>query len=295
MRHTQLRAFHHVALHGGFSRAAQALGLTQPAVSDQVKQLEKAHDVLLLKRTTKSVSLTDAGARLFEITRRMFDAERAALELLTRQNEARAGNLQIFADSPHHILHVLASFRTQNPNVSVKVGTGNSQEILAALKTYDADIGIVGEVPSERTLDVVALGASDIVAFARKGGALDGFPTISVHRLLELPLVLREPGSKTRAKLEQAAGKLPQAIEAEGREAVREIVAAGGGIGIVSQAEYVDDPNLTSARITDPELTMEEAVICLRERSENRLIAAFMKLTRHAASRAAIGRKLSQR
>ena len=285
MRHTQLRAFHHVALTGGFSRAANALHLTQPAVSEQVRALETTYDAKLFDRTHRTVTLTADGERLFEITRRLFDAEQAAREMLTERRADRAGTLRIHADSPHHILHILARFRRDHPKVSVQVRGGNSTGILAALKAYEADIAIVGEIPTDKALDVVSLGASPIVAFARLGGALDGRATIPLAQLLDLPLVLREPGSKTRAMLEQAAGKLPHAIEAEGREAVREIVRAGGGVGIVSKAEHVADQHLTSARISNPGLAMEEAVICLSERSENRLVEAFMSLAREAVRR----------
>ena len=68
MRHSQLKAFHYVALHGGFSRAAEALFLTQPAISEQVRKLEQDHDVLLFHRERKRVQLTDAGERLFRLT-----------------------------------------------------------------------------------------------------------------------------------------------------------------------------------------------------------------------------------
>lgn len=282
MRHTQLRAFHNVALSGGFSRAAGVLHLSQPAISEQVRGLETTYDISLFDRSHRSVRLTADGERLFEITKRLFDAQEAAREMLTERQSERAGTLRIHADSPHHILHILKLFRATHPKVSIQLRTGNSTAILSALKGYEADIAVIGEMPNERAFDKVALGASPLVAFARIGGPLDGLSTIPLQRLLMLPLVLREPGSKTRSKVEQAAGKLPIAIEAEGREAVREIVAAGGGVGIVSKAEYVADPRLTSAQITDPELTMEETVLCLRERSENRLISAFMGFAREA-------------
>lgn len=282
MRHTQLRAFHHVAVTGGFSRAAEALHLSQPAVSEQVRNLETAYDVSLFNRCHRTVALTADGERLFEITRRLFDAEQAAREMLTEHRAERTGTLRIHADSPHHVLQVLTKFRADHPKVSINVRTGNSTGILAALHAYEADIAIIGEVPTDRTLSVVELGASPIIAFAREGGPLDRLHEIPLDQLTTLPLVLRERGSKTRAKLEQVAGTLPQAIEVEGREAVRAIVAAGGGVGIVSEAEHVPDPRLQSAKIVSPSLFMEEAVVCLRERSENRLIAAFMALTRAA-------------
>ena len=87
MRYVQLRAFHNVAIHGGFSRAAEALSLTQPAVSDQVRKLESEYDVLLFSRQKKQITLTDFGKKLLEITHRMFDVEDQAHVLLS---ESRA-------------------------------------------------------------------------------------------------------------------------------------------------------------------------------------------------------------
>ena len=81
MRYVQIRAFHFVATCGGFSRAAQALYLTQPAVSDQVRKLEEAYDLLLFNRQKKQVSLTPQGEKLFEITKRLFEVENQALDL----------------------------------------------------------------------------------------------------------------------------------------------------------------------------------------------------------------------
>eukprot|EP01133_Synstelium_polycarpum_P030683 gene30683-38234_t len=89
MRYVQLRAFHHVAIYGGFSRAAEMLFLTQPAISDQVRKLEEEYDILLFNRNKKQVTLTEAGQRLLEITHRMFDTEQQALELLSESRALR--------------------------------------------------------------------------------------------------------------------------------------------------------------------------------------------------------------
>ena len=75
VRYVQLRAFHYVATCGGFSRAAEELPLTQPAISDQVRKLEEEYDILLFNRMRKQVTLTSAGEALLQITRRLFDCE----------------------------------------------------------------------------------------------------------------------------------------------------------------------------------------------------------------------------
>ena len=114
--------------------------------------------------------------------------------------------------------------------------------------------------------------------------------SLGLAELAELPLVLRERGSRTRAKLEDAAAEagvtLTPAIEAEGREAVREIVAAGAGVGIVSAAEFGGDPRLVQIPIDGPPILMDEAMICLTERSQGKLVRAFFNTAR-ALSQAA--------
>jgi LysR family transcriptional regulator, low CO2-responsive transcriptional regulator len=287
MRYVQLRAFHNVAITGGFSRAADMLRLTQPAVSDQVRRLEEEYDVLLFNRVRKQITLTPEGESLLQITRRMFDNEREALELLTEGRAFRAGNLRIIADSAHHLVGVLSRFRKKYPMVRIHVHAGNSEAVTSALRRYEADVGVLGEVPDSAEFELVPLGRSPIIAFAAKThpAAARGF--LMMRDLPGLPLVLREEGSRTRATLEQTAAAmgitLTPAIIAEGREAVREIVAAGAGVGFVSLAEFGEDRRLSRIELRDaPQMEMDETLICLPERRDTKLVGAFLELARTA-------------
>jgi len=259
MRYVQLRAFHNVAVCGGFSRAAEALFLTQPAVSDQVRKLEEEYDVLLFNRNKKQVTLTQAGHQLLEITRRMFDTEQQALDLLSESRALRAGTLRIVADA------------------------------ITSLYSYEADIGVLGEIPESREFDIVKLNSTPIIAFASTEHPIACRSNVSLEELAGQPLVMRERGSKTRQKLEDfaaAAGvALKPAIEAEGREAVREIVAAGAGVGFVSAAEFGRDGRLAPIEIIGAEMLMDEALICLKERSGGKLVRAFFEIARSLAEK----------
>ena len=108
--------------------------------------------------------------------------------------------------------------------------------------------------------------------------------SITLKELAKMPLVLREDGSKTRSKLEEFAaskGVKPNAgIEVEGREAVRDIVLHGGGVGIVSEAEFDDDGELARIPIRDAKLVMDEALITLKERRDSRIIRALQPFLR---------------
>lgn len=284
MRYVQLRAFHHVATCGGFSRAAEALSLTQPAVSDQVRKLEEEYDVLLFNREKRRVALTGAGERLLAITQRMFEAERQAAELLAETRALRSGRLRVIADSAHHLLHVLAAFRRQHPRIEIVITSGNSEQVTAALHGYEAELGVLGEIPQPGEYDIVRLGASPLIAFVGHCHPLASRREMRLDEVAAAPLVLREPGSKTRRVFEAAcAGRgieVRAAIEAQGREAVRELVAAGSGLGIVSQAEFGRDDRLVPIAVSDCEMIMDEALVCLRERASGRLIRTFLELAR---------------
>ncbi|MCY1125813.1 LysR substrate-binding domain-containing protein [Frigidibacter sp. RF13] len=290
MRYVQLRAFHYVAICGGFSRAAEELYLTQPAISDQVRKLEEEYDVLLFNRHKKQVILTEQGARLLDITRRLFEQEQQALELLSEARALRSGTLRIVADSAHHLLHILARFREKYPGVRITMRAGNSDNVIESLYSYEADIGVLGEIPQSRDFDYLALNSTPIVAFTAKTHPLASRASFTFADLADAPLVMRERGSRTRAKLEEAAAaagiQLLAAIEAEGREAVREIVASGAGIGFVSAAEFGPDPRLVAIPVEGTShVRMDEALICLRERKGGKLVRAFFDI---AASMAAI-------
>ena len=285
MRHVQLRAFHHVALIGSFSGAAATLHVTQPAISDQIRKLEEEYDTLLFNRAKRQVTLTKAGSALLAVTRRMFDAEDHALQLLSENRVLQGGTLRIVADSAVHVLRVLAAFRSKFPGVRVTFCAGNSQQVMERLHAFDADLGVIGEVPTGEVFEHVHLNATPITAFVSKSHPLARLGRLRWTDLADQSLVLRERGSKTRTKLERAAAEegviLDSAIEAEGREAVREIVASGAGVGFVSAAEFAPDARLVALPLEGGEvLMMEEALICLRERRNGKLVRAFMEMAR---------------
>ena len=286
MRYAQLRAFHYVATCGGFSRAAEELCLTQPAISDQVRKLEEEYDILLFNRQRKQATLTELGKEMLAITRNFFECEQQAKDLLTESRALRTGTLRIVADSAYHLLGIMKSFQTAYPNVRIIMQAGNTETVIRDLYSYDADIGVLGEIPTGQDFEILKLSSTPIIAFASLEHPISQRTSLTFADLAELPLVLRERGSKTRRKLEEGATiagvKLQGIIEAEGREAVREIVAAGIGIGVVSQAEFGHDPRLIQIPIEGPPMLMEEAMICLTERSQSKIVRALFSAANNA-------------
>ena len=109
MNSTQLKAFHAVARLGGFTAAARALGLTQPALTHQVRGLEKAYDVQLFHRVGRSVTLTDSGEVLHGLTQRIFALEAEAEEFLRSVGGFETGRVRIAADGPYHVMSIVTA------------------------------------------------------------------------------------------------------------------------------------------------------------------------------------------
>lgn len=286
MRYVQLRAFYMVARRGGFSSAASAMGLTQPAVSDQVRKLEQDYDTLLFDRAHRHVGLTKAGRELLDIILPMFEHEARAHEFLSESRDETVGTLRIVADSPYHITRVLRRFRARYRAVNVVMTAGNAQRVVDDLGAYRAEIGVLGQDAGQSGLETIELDASAIVAFAARSFAPLAKGPVSLRALARLPLVFREKESRTRLKIEAAAKHagvtLRPAIEAEGREAVREIVASGVGVGFVSKAEFGQDTRLRMIPLSDAVADMRESIVCLKRRRESRLIRAFMSVASRA-------------
>ncbi len=280
MRYTQIRAFHQVATHGGFSRAADKTGQSQPTLSDQVRRLEQAYDVLLFQRDSRRVRLTQAGESLFQLTRRFFDIEEEIDQQLSRSRAVLSGHLRIMADSATHVVPILTSFRHRHPKVLVEVQAGNSAEVLAALRNYDVEFGVLGSFEPTLDIDIHPLGAAPIMAISGVGLGLDMPPTIGFAELTRLPLVFRERGSQTRQRVETEARRqgvsLHPVLEIAGREALREVVASGLGVGFISEAEIGRDSRIRRHRLDAPRLEMTESLVNLKARRDLLLIRAFL-------------------
>jgi aminoethylphosphonate catabolism LysR family transcriptional regulator len=287
MRHAQLKAFHAVAVHGGFSRAGEALGLTQPAVSDHVRKLEETYGVQLFNRSAQGVHLTEMGRKLFAIAERQFEAETEAMELLSRGRTLEEGQLTIGADAAVHILPQLARFRLKHPRLAVRLVTGNSAGLLKRLEDFSIDIAVTAERPSNPALLARQLRSDRLVAVVQRSSRLAKLKQIGFEQLLKLPLILREDGSMTRKLLlEEAARRglrLHDTIEIESREAAREAAAQGLGIAIMSEGELSPDGRLATLDVPDWETLMEEWMMCLKSRAGLHVIRSFFTMDEEKA------------
>lgn len=287
MRYTQLRAFDCVAREGSFSRAAQVLRLTQPAVTVQVRGLEEVYGLRLFERRGNRIDLTGAGAELFALTRQMFAAEAQVQDYLTASHKLDSGELRLSADGPHVALPLIAAFRARFPGIRLEVSLGSSVAVWQNLLDQRADAVVVSNPPKDQRSDVVPLGAQSIVAIAPRGHPLAGAGTVSLKRLRGAGVIRREPTSNLQRQVSRAckaAGvALNPVLELGSQEAVREAAALGLGLGFATERETDHNPRLAVIPVKELRNCNAEAAACLRTQRQRRTVAAFLEVAREVA------------
>jgi aminoethylphosphonate catabolism LysR family transcriptional regulator len=282
MNHAQMKAFHAVAREGGFSAAARALGLTQPTLTVQVRALEEAYNVPLFHRRGRQVSLTRAGEELYTLTQRYFSVEREAGEFLRAEGGLSQGRVSIAADGPYHAMPLIGAISDELPGLEIVVSVGNSEAVVRALLDYEAEFGLLSEYRMDDRLAVLSASRHPIVLMMPAGHEWAGRSGISITELHGAPMVLREKGSSTRRTFETALAAAvitPKVVlEIGSREAVREAVAAGLGLGVVQEPELGEDARIAAAPIEGADLQATELIVCLEERRESPVMRRLAKL-----------------
>lgn len=282
MRLTQLRSFHAVATTGSFTAAAQSLHVSQPTVTTQVGQLEALYKVELFHRTGRRVRPTEIGERLLHLSRQIFSLEADAVQLLNDTGELRSGELRVAAVGPSHVTKMLVAFSQRYPGVKVKVSTGNSQEVLARLLDYSADVGVLAQVFEDRRFVSVPYSEHPVVIFCNAEHRFAKRRNIRAADLQGERLILREQGSTTRKAIESVLQKtgieVQVVMEVASREIIRAAVAQGLGVAAVSEAEYVPGPGLHAVRISDAQIRTYAHVVSLAERRDARIVRAFFNV-----------------
>jgi LysR family transcriptional regulator, low CO2-responsive transcriptional regulator len=285
---TGLKAFHAVAVAGSFTRAASAIGLSQPTLSSQVALLEAQHAVSLFDRKRRGVTLTPTGKRLLDVTSRIFSAEEEALDLLRGARSIQSGHLRIAADNASHVMPVLARLRATNPGLTFSMTIDNSTNILQRLLDYETDLGVMARLTSDPRIFSLRLKRDRLILFVPANHALAGRGSVAIAELQGCDIVIREPGSVTRevfeASLTHAGIKPGRLVEVQSREAVRETVSAGFGIGVIFESELGGDPAFRPVIVRDVDLGVAEYVACLENRRRLANIKGFLDIVQDLVS-----------
>ncbi|WP_454691523.1 LysR substrate-binding domain-containing protein [Achromobacter aloeverae] len=278
---TQIRTLIAVTQHGGFSAAARAIGVSHSTLTSQIQMLEREYGAELFHRRGRRVELSALGVQLLPMARRMLALESEMRLLLDDSGQMRRGTLRVGAVGPYHVTEMIESYHASYPGISLSLKLGNSEVVLDDLDNYVSDVAVVASREPDDRYHMQSYANYPVIAFLHVGHPYARRESITLKELADQPLLMREPGSTTRKALEEAMKKhraTPNvAMEIGSREALREAVARGLGVGTVSQSEYVPDPRLRPLRIEGNLVSTHIQVCCLRERRDSRLISSFFE------------------
>ena len=251
-------------------------------MSCQVKLLESTYGVQLFHRYSRRVGLTALGKSLYSVTHRLFSLEEEAELLLMEARELNVGQLKVGADGPHHVIPLLAAFTQRYPNLDVSLDMRNAEKVLRDVTEFRIDVAVVAKGSDDPQLHTRLLGRSRLVVFEARTHPWARRRSIHLKDIASERMILREAASATRQIFERALnqhGVTPQSVlQIESREAVREAVACGLGVGVVAQAEFDRDPRLRLLHLRDVKLIISEHLVCLQERRRLRIVTAFLDI-----------------
>jgi DNA-binding transcriptional LysR family regulator len=295
----QLKSFGLVIETGSFSAAADRLGVSQPAVSLQIRQLERRLAVRLIERVGKRAKATPAGMELLRHMPHIDTAVENAIDALADHASGVAGRVRLGTGATaclHFLPAVLRTLREQFPELSVVVSTGNTEDQARKVEENSLDLALVTLPAAGRSLAAMPVLEDEFVAIGPVSGPVNGPMSgpvgsargaslkakLTPAELGALPLVLFEPAANTRKLVDRwfaAQGLQPQPVMELGSvEAMKEMVAAGLGCAIVpgmAMAGRGAHPGLKTSRL-DPPLHRTLAVVVRRDKPVNKALRAVL-------------------
>ncbi|MBK1653304.1 LysR family transcriptional regulator [Allochromatium vinosum] len=236
----QLRVFEAVARHNSYTRAAEELHLSQPAVSMQVRQLEDEIGLSLFERLGKQVVLTEAGREVFHYSRAIGQSLREMEEVLESLKGVSRGSLRIAVASTVNYFapRLMAIFQQRHPGIGLRLDVTNRESLVQMLDSNSVDLVLMGVPPRNVEVEAEAFMDNPLVVIAPPDHPLAGERAIPLARLAEETFVMREEGSGTRQAMERFFSERGQTIrhgmQMTRNEAVKQAVRSGLGLSVVS-------------------------------------------------------------
>jgi len=247
----RLEIFAKVAELGSFSRAAQALSLTQPTISEHVRALEDELGVQLLDRLGRGAATTRAGDLLLGYAQRMITLAREARQAIDQFQGRLSGELIVGGSTipGEYVLPALiGQFKTKQADISIVLLIGDSRQVTEWVDDGRVELAIVGARPAQRTLDARELMGDELVLVVPAEHAWAHRQTVSLAEVQAEPMVVRERGSGSRQALEHAldeAGTSLAAFRIVGEmgstQAIKQAVRAGLGVSLISKRAVEDE------------------------------------------------------
>jgi len=245
MADRRLKVFHTVAKLLNFTKAADALHMTQPAVTFQIRQLEEYFNTRLFDRTHNRVSLTEAGLRVYSFSGRIFELYDEMEHAIREMTGDVSGVVTLGASTTiaeYMLPFLLGDFKSKNPEVNIRLKVSNTDGIVSMVENNVIDLGIVEASVSNKNLQVDVCRMDQLVAIVPPNHPLANSKTVSAKEIVIHPFICREEGSGTKeviAEYLQETGITDNpkvCLELGSPESIKSAVEAGMGMSIMSQS-----------------------------------------------------------
>lgn len=236
----QMQVFESAARHLNYTRAAEELFLSQPAVSMQIKQLEDNLGIALFEKLGKKIFLTEAGREFFAYSKGVSQQLNEAEEVLEDLKGVTRGRLSVSVASTanYFATRLLADFSKAHKGITVHLDVTNRKSLLSQLESNEVDMVIMGQPPADMELETTPFADNPLVIIAPPEHSLAQKSRIQLEQLQQETFVVREIGSGTRIAMErfftEKGIRLTTGMEMTSNEAIKQAVSADLGLGIVS-------------------------------------------------------------
>jgi DNA-binding transcriptional LysR family regulator len=237
----QLRAIEAISNHGKIVSAAKVLGLTAPAVTIQLREVEEDAGVALFDRTSDGMRPTAAGLAFIDAAQAIQERLRVLRDEIDAIKGLRAGSLKlgVVSTAKYFAPSLMAAFMKKHPDIDMRLIVGNRAEIIESLKKHEVDIALMGRPPKDVPVDAAAFGDHPLVIIGPPEHPLAKTRDISKERIAQENFLIREPGSGTRISLEIFLSEFPGrlddlGVEMGSNETIKQAVMAGLGIAFIS-------------------------------------------------------------
>ncbi|MEO1089730.1 MAG: LysR substrate-binding domain-containing protein [Pseudomonadota bacterium] len=283
LRLGQVRAFNAVVRHGSFSEAARAIGVSQPAVTLQIRGLEEAAGGRVFQRGG-AAELTPLGQSLLSDLRTLGHLVDHVEGKLGASRDLMAGSLAVGLCGPFVGMPLVKRYAAAFPNIAISTRLANGKQLIEAVRAQTVDVAVVTLEGPAHDLFNLLLATQRVAILAPSDHRLGARGRIRLAELEAEPLVIRERGSMTRQVFEVGLARIglriDPAFEFASREAVKEAVACGLGLGIVLDREAGADRRLITLTIEDAGFTAGEYLICPHSLAGLGPVGAFVETAR---------------
>jgi DNA-binding transcriptional LysR family regulator len=294
MNLNQLKIFYMAAKHGSLSAAAEAMCITQPAVTKGIQRLQEYYEIKLFNRFGKKMVLTDAGEVLYGIAESIFEMENQAEESLRDFQQRKRGFIRILSSESfgsYYLPFIINRFSKANPGIRISVDLLPTEQIVEKTAALSNDLGFISYPVPHKKLFMREILEDSYQIIVPPGHPFALKAVIEPEDLAGQPVIAHEKGSAPRKSTEEFAGKhninLTIPLELSNNEAIKTAVEEGVGIAIITRrvvSKEIEMGKLRAIPLSDPAMTRKFYLIHHKDKYLSRPLQSLIDMVDHWAS-----------